>query len=81
MQFTPDDPKELGRYLALANVGLEMVAPIGIGVALDYYLDWSPWGAAGGAVFGLVLGLYHVTVMSKNEEARERRDQPPPRNP
>jgi F0F1-type ATP synthase assembly protein I len=81
MRLTPDDPKELGRYLALANVGMEMVVPIGIGVALDYYLDWSPWGAAGGAVFGLALGLTHVIVMSRNEEARERRDPPPPGNP
>jgi F0F1-type ATP synthase assembly protein I len=81
MRLTPDDPKELGRYLALANVGLEMVVPIGVGAALDHYLDWAPWGAAGGAVFGLVLGLTHVILMSRNEEARERRDRPPRENP
>lgn len=68
MRLTPEDPRELGRYLALANVGLEMVAPVGLGVLLDAYLAWSPWGAAVGAVVGLTVGLTHLVMMSKRDD-------------
>ena len=71
MRLTPEDPKELGRYLALANVGLEMVVPVGVGVALDHYFNWAPWGAAGGAVLGLALGVTHLVMMSSKENKRE----------
>lgn len=60
----PPDPKELGRYYALAQVGMEMVAPIGVGLALDYYLNWTPWGVVVGAVLGLVLGITHIVSLS-----------------
>lgn len=76
MRLTPDDPREFGRYLALANVGLEMVVPIGLGVALDYYLDWSPWGAAGGAVLGLTLGLFHLVTLTNKENERDDQRRP-----
>jgi F0F1-type ATP synthase assembly protein I len=65
------DSRELGYYLALAQVGLEMVAPIGIGLVLDYYLDWSPWATVGGAVFGFVGGLLHLIVMVNRHDAKE----------
>jgi F0F1-type ATP synthase assembly protein I len=71
MRLTPEDPREFGRYLALANVGLEMVVPIGVGLALDHYLDWSPWGAAAGAVLGLTFGLYHLITMANKENQRD----------
>ena len=61
------DLKNLGYYIALAQVGLEMVVPIGIGAALDHYLKWSPWGVVGGAVFGLVGGLAHLVAMINRE--------------
>lgn len=76
MRLTPEDPRELGRYLALANVGLEMVVPVGAGVALDHYLGWSPWGAAGGTVLGLTVGLTHLVMMA-NKQNREPPDQTP----
>ena len=38
------DLKNLGYYVTLAQVGLEMVIPIGIGAVLDHYLKWTPWG-------------------------------------
>ena len=61
-------PKELGFYFALAQVGLEMVAPIGLGLLLDHYLSWSPWGAVAGAVFGLIGGLAHlVTLLNRHQ--------------
>ena len=59
----PQDSRELGYYFALAQAGLEMVAPIVIGVVLDHYLDWSPWGVVCGAIVGFVGGLLHLIVM------------------
>jgi F0F1-type ATP synthase assembly protein I len=60
--------KNLGHYITLAQVGMEMVVPIGIGAALDYYLKWSPWGVVAGAVFGLVGGLTHVVAIVNRED-------------
>jgi F0F1-type ATP synthase assembly protein I len=64
------DPKEVGSYYALAQVGLEMVAPVVLGLALDYYLDWSPWGVIVGAVLGLVGGLAHLVSITNRREDR-----------
>ncbi len=69
------DPKELGRYYALSQIGLEMVAPIGLGLILDYYLNWSPWGAVVGAVVGFVGGMAHLVVLMgrpKNADSSKR---------
>jgi F0F1-type ATP synthase assembly protein I len=71
----PPDAKELGYYLTIAQVGLEMVAMIGIGLLLDHYLGWSPWGLIGGTVFGFVGGLSHLIVLANRQEQRRR---PPP---
>ena len=64
----PPHPRELGLYVALAQVGLEMVAPVAIGIALDKWLNWTPWGVIGGAVFGLVGGLAHLVVLSNRRQ-------------
>ena len=61
----PGDQKDLSRYLALGQVGLEMVAPIALGVELDSYLGWSPWGVIAGVVIGFVGGLAHLVTMTK----------------
>ena len=72
------DSKEMGYYFSLATVGLEMVVPIGVGMVLDYYLDWRPWGAAGGAVLGLFGGIYHLIALSNRQHgadsSRSRRE-------
>jgi F0F1-type ATP synthase assembly protein I len=61
------DPKDVGRAYAMAQVGIEMVAPIGLGVALDYWLGWTPWATVAGAVFGFVGGLVHLVSMMNKE--------------
>jgi len=68
-------PRDLGRYFALAQVGLEMVVPIVIGLYLDTKLGWSPWGVVGGAVLGLAGGLAHLVLQLNRLENKE----PPPR--
>jgi F0F1-type ATP synthase assembly protein I len=61
------DPKDVGRAYGMAQVGIEMVAPIGLGVALDYWLGWTPWATVAGAVFGFVGGLVHLVLMLNKE--------------
>jgi F0F1-type ATP synthase assembly protein I len=65
------DPKELGRYLALGQVGLEMVAPIVVGLFIDRALGSAPWCLIGGAVFGLIGGLVHLVRLLNKMESRD----------
>jgi F0F1-type ATP synthase assembly protein I len=70
--ITPPNPKELGYYVALAQVCLEMVAPLGLGIVLDHYLEWTPWGTVCGALFGFVGGMIHLIVMVAHHDAAKR---------
>jgi F0F1-type ATP synthase assembly protein I len=73
----PDSRKDLGFYLALAQVGLEMVVPVVAGIALDYYLHCRPWVTVCGAVLGLVIGIVHLVVIQQRFEQKDhpkRRD-------
>ena len=72
----PINPREFGYYVSLAQVGMEMAAPIGLGLVLDHYLGWSPWGIVGGAVFGLVAGIAHLAMLANR---RHDSDSPKPR--
>jgi hypothetical protein len=77
-QDSPPDPREMGRYFALAQVGLEMVVPIVIGILLDNNLGWKPWGVVGGAVLGLVGGLAHLIHQANRlDKAKDRKASPP----
>lgn len=67
MAAKPMGPKELGYYFTLAQVGLEMVAPLGLGLVLDHYLGWSPWGLIGGTVIGFVGGIAHLVVLANRQ--------------
>lgn len=75
------DPREMGRYLAIAQVGLEMVAPIALGLVLDHYLGWTPWGIVGGTILGFFGGLAHLLAILKRFEddgpPAPRQDQTP----
>ena len=57
------DRKDMGRYVALSQVGLEMVVPIVVGLVVDHYLKWTPWATIAGAVLGLCGGLVHLVHM------------------
>jgi F0F1-type ATP synthase assembly protein I len=57
------DPKQVGAYLLLAQVGVDLVAPIIVGLIIDQSLGWTPWATVAGAVLGLVGGLYHLVVI------------------
>jgi F0F1-type ATP synthase assembly protein I len=72
----PQNSRELGYYFALAQIGLEMVAPIGIGLLLDYWFGWLPWATAACAVLGFVGGMAHLVLMVHQHDAEERRRPP-----
>jgi F0F1-type ATP synthase assembly protein I len=78
----PDDSPErsrLAQYAALSQVGLEMVAPIGIGALIDLWRDWGPWCSTAGAILGLVGGVAHLiqilNARTSGESAKQRREQ------
>ncbi len=74
MSGGPPNPKEFGAYVEIAQVGMEMVAPLGIGLALDFYLHWSPWGVVVGAILGLVAGVGHlVAILNRHQQNDARR--------
>jgi len=71
------DPRDMKRYMALSQVGLEMVAPIGVGLALDYAFHWLPWATVVCSCVGFVGGMVHLIMLARQSEAQEQ--QKPPR--
>jgi len=65
------EPGQVGAYLALAQVGTEMVAPVVAGLLLDHYTGWRPWWTVGGAVFGLVGGISHLVAILNSRQAEK----------
>jgi F0F1-type ATP synthase assembly protein I len=68
----PPTPEETGYYFALAQVGLEMVFPMGIGIALDYAFGWTPWATIIGLILGFVGGMFHLVMLVNRHDARNR---------
>ncbi len=73
----PKESRELGRYLALGQVGLEMVVPIAVGLAADRYFGCGPWGLIVGAVLGLGGGLAHLVHQANKMNASNPSDKGP----
>lgn len=67
------DRKELARYLALSQIGLEMVVPIILGLVVDHYLNLTPWGVVVGAVLGLIVGLVHLVQLTNQDDATPKK--------
>jgi len=60
---------------------MEMVAPLVLGLLLDHYLGWTPWGVIGGAMLGLFGGVAHLVVIQGRSKGpgsgnQPRRDRP-----
>jgi ATP synthase protein I len=72
------DERKYGMSLMLGQAGLEMVAPIGLGVGLDLAFGCLPWLTVTGAVLGFVGGLTHMIVLA-NRINREEDQQGPGR--
>lgn len=79
MADEPRNSRELGLLFAIAQVGVEMVIPVAVGMYLDRTFGWQPWGVAVGAVLGLAGGLAHLTLLTNRRENRNSSD--PHRDP
>ena len=77
MSANGPDPKQLGRYYAMAQVGLEMAAPIGLGAFLDVRFGWMPWATVIGAVLGLGGGMYHLVKLLDRNDSTSNSDKGP----
>jgi F0F1-type ATP synthase assembly protein I len=76
-----DDPRKFGLYLALGQAGLEMVAPLGLGLFLDRMLGWTPWLTLCGAVGGFIGGLAHMIILAHRLNQNDGKNgSPPPSN-
>jgi F0F1-type ATP synthase assembly protein I len=73
MDPEPEDAMEVGYYFAMSQAGFEMVAPLGIGLWLDYYFGWSPWATIIGTILGFVGGTAHLIIMAQKIEERRKR--------
>lgn len=69
-----DDSRKFGLYLALGQAGLEMVAPLGLGVLLDRLLGWTPWLTVCGAIGGFVGGLAHMIFLAQRLNEKDAGD-------
>jgi F0F1-type ATP synthase assembly protein I len=70
------DSKTLGKAMALSQVGLEMVAPIGLGYLADTWLGWLPVLTLVGVLVGLVGGMAHLLFLLRQTEKDDRNDPP-----
>jgi F0F1-type ATP synthase assembly protein I len=75
MPEKPVGPGEYAHYITVAQVGMEMAACIGLGLLLDHYFDWSPWGVVGGAVVGLTAGIAHLAALANRREDSDSKGQ------
>jgi F0F1-type ATP synthase assembly protein I len=73
----PPDAREMGIYFTLAQVGLEMVMPLIVGLVIDHWAGWGPWATLGGMVLGFVGGITHIVMLSNKQEAAMRNKKPP----
>jgi F0F1-type ATP synthase assembly protein I len=71
--------RQLGIYYAMAQVGLEMVVPVGLGWWVDEKLGTGPWLLIGGVILGFIVGVVHLVALSKSANGRDdKKDQDRP---
>jgi len=82
--WTPCDPRSVslnatnamnaGRYYALAQCGIEMVAPMIGGVYLDKWFNTNPIFTISTVVLGFVGGITHMIIISNQIEKAEKEE-------
>jgi F0F1-type ATP synthase assembly protein I len=76
----PPNRRELGLDFTLAQIGLEIIAPLVVGVLIDINVGTMPWLTIAGVVLGFVGGITHIVILSNKQEAG-RRDKNRPGKP
>jgi F0F1-type ATP synthase assembly protein I len=71
--MVPQEPdgRQLGTYYAIAQVGIEMVVPIGIGWWADQRLGSAPWLLVTGVILGFALGIWHLVALTRDRGTRD----------
>ena len=67
-----EDSRKFGLYLALGQAGIEMVAPLGLGLFFDRLLGWTPWLTLAGTVGGFIGGLTHMVILAQRLNANDK---------
>lgn len=76
--------KNLGRSMALAQCGVEMVLPMLLGVLLDNWFGIMPWLTIIFLILGFIGGLTHIVILSNQiaktdeEERKAKQNGPDP---
>jgi F0F1-type ATP synthase assembly protein I len=65
----------MGYLIALGQIGMEMVVPIGLGVALDVWLGTIPLFIVVGVLLGLVGGMVHMMAILKRMDQSKTKNQ------
>lgn len=73
--------RELGIYFTLAQVGVEMVVPLLVGLVIDHYAAWGPWATVGGMIVGFVGGISHIVLLSNRQNSLQNKKKPPGESP
>jgi F0F1-type ATP synthase assembly protein I len=63
------DFRHLERLYALGQVGAEMVAPIVIGLAIDWLANSRPWFTVVGAIVGFAGGIWHIIYLNRPRQS------------
>lgn len=71
-------PREMGYYLALAQIGVEMVVPAALGAYADGWLGTTPWITLVAAALGFTAGLIHLILILKQKERDDAAPKKPP---
>ena len=71
------DRRQLGLYYAIAQVGFEMVVPIGLGWWADQQFNSAPWLLVLGVVLGFGLGIAHLVALTRNDGSKPPKDPKP----
>lgn len=72
--MSTDDLKVYARY---SQFGFEMVAPILLGLGVDYLFNTGPWGVVVGAVLSLVYMVVRLQRLMQTEDAKPNSERPP----
>jgi F0F1-type ATP synthase assembly protein I len=59
----------------ITAIGLEFALPALLGIGLDEWWKTSPWMTLGGAILGLVMGMFHVFRLAAHIERGSSRPQ------